>query len=342
MASNQVVVTVEDEFGKEVKRVTTSFPGQHKFDNLPPGEYKAYVYFPDGRKVEAEGDDTLPNGGTLKVFLSERRIHLPTSTSPPKRPLPKLEERPPWKAIVSFTAGASFLSNFGGAEPLIREIVRQLADDVPPPRSSTPNQPRSNPQPRNPHSQARYNRLFSPSVEARLRACIQSNFVRLSGIPTLSNLLKSLSWEREPSGEFERQLILAYRRVKQLQTTLKKCDPTLIPEILVAQEKIAASDPQSPNDIAEVGEGLSGSELQATVIVIGPLVNLRAGPSTHHIILEQVRYGTTLIIDQATLASLSQSERLSIEQGTGWLPVLLLDGRRGHIYSLYVTAQTSP
>jgi hypothetical protein len=167
---------------------------------------------------------------------------------------------------------------------------------------------------------------------------MESNFVRLSGIPTLSSLLASLSPEIEPAGEFERELILAYTRVQQLRAVLEDCDLELIQEILAAREEVAASDPSVQNAMGGISERASTPPSQITVFVVGKLVNIRAGPSLNHTILEQVPYGTILIIDQATLASLPPSEKNFIEQGSGWLPIFLPDGRRGYIYSLYVTS----
>lgn len=337
MTNNQALFTLEDASGKEVRRTTVQLPAEYTFYDVKPGRYKAYVIYSDGEKLEAKPKDgkELDNATAMDVWVSANWSHsggngggeVKKTVSPP--------DRLPLKAIICSAIGISLLSHFGGAEPLIREISKQLVDDLPSPRSSQRTQPRNDSQSRNPQSQIPYSRLFSPSVETRLRACIQSNFVRLSEIPTLSGLLETLSWEREPSGEFERQLIIAYTKVQQLQAMFEECDLTLVQEILAAQQEVATSDFQFQEAVIGIGEAALDPQAQAAVVVVGELVNIRVGPNDA--ILWQVSYGTTLLIDQETLALLSSSERLAIKERRGWLPIFIPGGRRGYIFSLYIS-----
>lgn len=246
----------------------------------------------------------------------------------------KTKEKPPVKFIVASATGAALMSNFGASGPLLREISRQVITQEPsravqssPSRSSSQSQrgQTNNPQTSSRRSGFPYNKTFSPEVERRLRQCIQANIVTLSRVPTLSGLLESLSWEREPEGEFERQVIFLYSRVQELRGVIEDCDFTLVQEILEAQERVNNDNPEE------------------TILVIGELVNVRVGPSSNNAVLAQVPFCTLLRIDLERTAALSQDQRLAIDQGMGWRPVVLADGRRGYIYSLYTgNSRVSP
>lgn len=246
----------------------------------------------------------------------------------------KTSDKPPVKLIVVSATGAALMSNFGASGPLLQELSRQVTRQEPvrtlqrspSSSSSRPQQSQSgnpNTSPRSPRTS--YNNAFSPEVERRLRQCIQTNIVTLSRVPTLSGLLESLSWEREPGGEFERQVIFLYSRVQELRGVIENCDLTLAQEILEAEERV------------------SNTSSEETVLVVGELVNVRVGPRPNDAVLAQVPYCTLLRIDLERTDALLPAQRLAINQGVGWQPVVLADGRRGYVYSLYIsTPNESP
>jgi uncharacterized protein YgiM (DUF1202 family) len=63
---------------------------------------------------------------------------------------------------------------------------------------------------------------------------------------------------------------------------------------------------------------------------------VRAGQSLDYEVIGQIPYGTIVQVDTFTIAKFSQQQLLAIERNEGWYPVILSDGRKGYIYSLYV------
>ncbi|MEL6353998.1 MAG: SH3 domain-containing protein [Cyanobacteria bacterium J06627_28] len=72
----------------------------------------------------------------------------------------------------------------------------------------------------------------------------------------------------------------------------------------------------------------------------GALVNIREGASAETAILGQVSEGTILRVDRDTVETLSDNQKIAIDQRKGWQPVLLSKDRRGYIYSLYLRPQS--
>jgi hypothetical protein len=159
-----------------------------------------------------------------------------------------------------------------------------------------------------------------PEVESNLRQCLKKNLKRLLNIPSLSDLIESLNDDKEnPKSEFQEQTILLYKRVKELQATIEDCDPTLI------QELITADNQQT-----------SQSQSQSTVMIEGETVNVRAGQGLNYEVIARLAYGTVVEVDVITFSKLSEQQQLAIKKGEGWYPIIIPDGRKGYIYSLYI------
>ncbi|MCY7392128.1 MAG: SH3 domain-containing protein, partial [Leptolyngbyaceae cyanobacterium CAN_BIN12] len=126
----------------------------------------------------------------------------------------------------------------------------------------------------NPNDQ--YGLVLSPQVEARLRECLQENLKKLLGISSLSELIESLNKDTQDSrSRFQLQIIYSYKRVQELRKTIEECDSTLIREIMAAEER-QADQVQS----------------QATLRIVGEVVNIRAEPSLDGEVIRQVSSDT--------------------------------------------------
>jgi hypothetical protein len=233
----------------------------------------------------------------------------------------KASPRPPFRAIVGFALGITLTGSFGGLEPLFQQTLRQISS---PPQSQTSDQSRLS------SNQSRFNdassssqNIFSTEIKTRLKECIKANIIELSGIPTLSEFLASISWEVEPAGEFEYQLIQLYTRVQQLRAAIARCDPTLIQEILDAQEQVANTEAWA------IIHNQASIEEDWTVII--PLADIRQGPGEEYFLLYQAPFGTLLKIDQEAAALLLNPSISDPFQYIIWLPVNLSNGSTGYV-----------
>ena len=153
---------------------------------------------------------------------------------------------------------------------------------------------------------------FELNVSERLRQCIESNITEFLGIPTMSGLLESLSFEVEPSSEFEYQLIMLYTRVQKLRDLIKSCDPSLIIDILEAGQ-----------DNALIEE----------FVVIKDFTYIRAGPHELDPILVSVDFGTTLILDQERYEFILEEQKALLAEGIGWIPVFQPMNGQGFVWA---------
>lgn len=321
---SEVTIVLEDESGREVDRGTASIPGQYTFHVNSPGRYKVYLLLKDQAKLEVKPESrstSFKGPGRIDVHLDTKDYIRLLKVGVPKISVPQKGEdlssdRPPHEAIISSAIGLALMSNLGGATPFFEEISKQLIN---PDRSNFPQEARQSgarqlgnqDSSSNAPQRQRYNNL-STEIESRMRNCIQSNLIRLLEVPTLASYLESFSWRDEPDNELERQLLFLYTNFNAVRNAIEECDPTLIQQINSAEKR------------------------ESTVTVIGNLVNIRSGSGTSFSVISQVRYGTILVVDLETEISLSFLDLLAIEQGNGWQPILLSDGRRGYIFSLYI------
>ena len=143
----------------------------------------------------------------------------------------------------------------------------------------------------------------------------------IMSVSQLSELIESLNKDTQDSrSRFQLQIIYSYKRIQELRKTIEECDSTLIREIMAAEER-QANQVQS----------------QATLRVVGEVVNIRAEPSLDSEVIRQVSSDTIVQPDTKMLAELSDSQRLAITAGEGWYPIILPDGEKGYISSLYVS-----
>lgn len=284
------------------------------FDLVPPGEYTVSGLFLDGSRTLDLDDSFFPPDNSRTYYLQGSGISTSTSiSSRTQSPSGAIRSKPPAKAIAGFAVSAALASNFGGATPLVKEISNTLFRSQQAQSASI--------------QQAAGSQLskktFSSRVEAQLKACVKNNAIYFAEIPTLVKLLKSASWERDSDNEFDHLLIDLYADYQQLRIAIDRCDPMLAQEVLVAKAKAVDSD----ETIA--------------AFVTGSMVNVRVAPSISSRVIEPLPYGTSVLLDQSTMAILSEDQRLAISQGRGWQPIILPTGESGYIYSLYVRAVES-
>lgn len=289
-----VKASLKNDAGKEIANAIINVPNNYTFTDLPAGKYTVTYIAPEGYTFTTPNPShyTLTSDkNTLKVTVGLNDISpsLPTAIIP--------------LAVLSLVLLANLPlveSFFSPKEPpsLKQEQVANKSS------------PRDN----------RFRNKLSPEVESRLRWCLKKNLKNLLNIPSLSSLIELLNNEEENTKtEFQEQAILLYKRVKELRATIEDCDPTLIQEI------IAAEDNQNGQ-----------RQPQSTVIVMAKMVNVRAGQSLDYEVIGQIQYGTIVQVDTFTFTKLSQQQLLAIERNEGWYPVILSDGRKGYIYSLYI------
>lgn len=305
-----VVVTLTDKHGKVVRQGTIDHPSDScTFQEVPPGEYTASGVYTDGSKTGSRRTYITPNK-SITYYLKDLQ---PKGWVGSKEPTAK----PPLKTILSAAAAIALASNCQGAEPLVRDISERLLDS---PSTQSPTLRNTDARVTQRASNNSYDTAFPPNVAVQLKQCIRNNIEQLTDIPTLPRLLELISWETEPSDEFEREMIHLYARYEQFQATIELCDPTLVPQIFAARERTAISD------------------TDAKVFVIGDMVNVRSAASASSRIIVQLPYGTPLLVNQGVSASLSEEKKLAISRGAGWQPVILSDGQAGYIFSGLISA----
>lgn len=310
-----LTVTLKAQRGKVIGQQTiNSQTDTCTFKAVPPGRYTVSGAFADGsRTADISANFSQPTNATY--FLDNLVLSAPTSTH--DQPSSTVKSKPPLQLILTSSIAISLASNFGGVKPLFKEIANRLSEPQQAQSISTEGAAKSQSNPGN--SQTSYRNAFSARVEAQLRTCVENNFTNFAQIPTLTKLLKAASWDREAEGEFERQLIDLYADVQQLRIAINRCDPELTQEVFAARARI------------------EDSEASQTAFVIGEVVNVRAGPTTDSEILMQLPYGTSVLIDQETSATMLEDQRIEIGQGVGWQPILLSNNETGYIYSGYIS-----
>jgi hypothetical protein len=206
---------------------------------------------------------------------------------------------PPLIPILGFAVGATLVGNMVGVESILQNALRQPSRSV----QEEPDFPRNS---NNVSQPQRVNlpqqRVFSTEVSSRLQTCIQDRLVELSGVPTLTGFLESVSFEREADSEFEYQLMVLYTRVQQLRAAIESCDLTLIQEIAAARQQF-----------------LSDEQLA----VIQESATIRSSPGSDGFPISEVPFGTLLDINYEVFNSLPQEEREILLQGQGQMPVLV-------------------
>jgi len=288
-----VKVSLKNETGKEIANATISVPNSHTFFDLSAGKYTVTYISPEGYRFTEPNPShhTLNDKGSIKVTIELKDISppLPIAIIP--------------LAVLSMVS----LANLSLVERFFSPNKSPVLEQE---QIATQSSPRDN----------RFADKLTPEVESRLRRCLKENLKNLLNIPSLSSLIELLNNEEENSKtEFQQQAILLYKRVKELRATIEDCDPTLIQEI------IAAEDNQNRQ-----------RQPQSTVMVMAKMVNVRAGQGLDYEVIAQIAYGTVVQVNVITFAKLSEQQQLAIKKGEGWYPIIIPDGRKGYIYSLYI------
>jgi hypothetical protein len=310
-----VKVILKNEAGKEIANVVIQVPGSKKFDNLSAGKYTVTCIPPSGYKYISPNPSYQTITGSAGGF--ELRIGLQNvnsiSTPPNEKEKPpktsKKEEslNPSIGTITLAAIGMTILGNVSTSANL-----SSLAPD----RSSTEKQAQSSPQKTSVVRKENIEGQRSPEVDVKLKECIQGNIQRLSGIPSLSGLLEYLSNEENSSVEFRMKIIPLYKNIEELYATIDECDPTMIQKLLdLENQKI------SDKKITIVGAAI---------------VNVRSDSNLEAKVIEHLTEGNTVHSDEQSFTNLSQQQKSLIANGVGWYPVILLDNRKGYIYSRYI------
>lgn len=301
-----VKLSLRNEASKEINSTIINVPpGSHEFHNLPPGKYtvtctsevEVKFLFENPIKCTLTGEKNTFPVQLFKVGNGlDNRVGEPSCLGP--------------ETIIPLAAiSIALLGNLG--------LVENFTPLFSPPEivQSEQRQSLSGSRSRNPD-----NRLSS-EVEARLRQCLEENIKNLLGIPSLSDLVESLNDEENPNNEIQVQVRALYARVQQLRKTIEDCDPTIIQELIVTEDR---TDEQSQ------------FHCETTMVIVGDVVNVRASPSLNSEVIGQVLYGTCVQVDTFAKAYFSGQQRLVVA-GEGWYPIVLPDGRRGYIDSRYMS-----
>lgn len=304
-----VKVSLKNAAGKEISNAIINIPNSHEFHNIPYGKYIASCTAPENIRLTPANlyYDCTKQINTIIVTITLENI-APSGTSPTKEETTNT----PVGLIILAALSAVLLANLS----LVEDFFSSLFPPPKKPANTKIEQPPSKPTPR---GESRSYEL-PPEVKSNLRQCLQKNLKRLLNIPSLSDLIESLNDDKENSkSEFQEQTILLYKRVKELRATIEDCDPTLI------QELITADNQQT-----------SQSQSQSTVMIEGDTVNVRAGQGLNYEVIARLANGTVVQVDVITFSKLSEQQLLAIKRGEGWYPIIMSDGRKGYIYSLYI------
>ncbi len=290
---------------------------------LEHDDYKSQIRVGSNCKEEATEED-INSRSHENESNNKDKNELENSISDVKQPL---EEKPLPVPELVLLAGVSIalLGNF----TLFEDFYSQLIPDQPPPPTQRQIPSES---PRNPNNRNR-NEL-PPEVAKKLRDCLQENIKSLVGVPGLSDLIDSLISENESSiTETQKQIRFLYNKVQQLRKTIEDCDPSLIKELIEADQRDDQENKQEQENEREQEQ----FECRDSVIVIGGLVNVRVRPTSDSEVIAQALYGTCLQIDTQAFIYLSEDRRQAIVPCECWYPVILPDGMRGYIYSRYAS-----
>lgn len=318
-----VELIIRDLSDKEVDRATIVVPpGKYKFTGLSPGDYSVKCILPRGAYFGGNNPwkQHARKDGVLAVNITGRIHGIPQIDGPPPPPPPPPDRPPPLPEAIAVTAASLVLmGNIALFEDFVLEdFISSLRPNRTAPTEQT--QPPSESELRDPR-----NRL-SPAVEKRLWDCLKANVKRIAGVPDLTELFQTLTENNESlNTEFQLEVRQLYKKVKQLRSLIEECDPTLIEELMKADEKIVEErQEQSPD------------ECNHTATIVGRLVNVRAFPSSDSEVIAQFAYGSCIQLDIDTLNSFSDEQRSDAESGKGWYPIILPDGGRGYVYSRYI------
>lgn len=302
-----VKVSLKNAAGKEISNAIINVPDSHEFHNIPYGKYIASCTALDNSRLTPPNlyYDCTKEMNTIKVTITLENI-APSRTSPTKEEL----TNPSIGLIILAALSAVLLANLSMVEDFFSSTKGSTKAEM---RQSSSKQPVK-------EKGKSYINELPPEVESKLRQCFKKNLKRLLNIPSLSDLIESLNDDKENSkSEFQEQTILLYKRVKELRATIEDCDPTLIQEIIIADNQENTQ-----------------SQSQSTVMLEAKTVNVRAGQGLDYEVIAKISYGTVVQVDIITFAKLSEQQLLAINRGEGWYPIILPDGRKGYIYSLYV------
>ena len=304
-----VKVTLKSEAGQEITSAIVNAPGSHKFYDLPVGKYTVIFTPPDGFKFLSPNPSyhtLLSEKNTLEVTIGLKDISANGTSSPLGD-----SSKPPLGLITLAAVSIALLGNLSLVEDFFSSFsaTKRLQSGQMPSSQESSSRSTNN----------RYVDELPPEVEAQLKQCLKESLKRLLPISSLSDLVEALNDEENSKTEFQSQVILLYKRVKELRSTIEDCDPTLIQEIIAAENRVA-----------------NQGQFRNRVMITEELVNVRTGPSIESEVIEQLPYGTTVQAYFQAFTYLSDQQRSAIVRGVGWYPVILSDERHGYIYSLYI------
>lgn len=369
-----VKVTLQDEQGNVVASATVMAPGSHTFKDLTPGAtYQVQFSAPAPYQVKPPNPDryTLKNDqNAVKITVGLDCIIVPDPAIEGLSLLKKDDS-------IRDSGDPSNLSVVLASAAVIGLSVAVLADisgfvmvrsPVPSPAPSF--QIRSqvsdrfaNVTDRSTNRVTRGDRRLPRDLEERLQKCLEEAFKSQS---ELLQQLEETGLSLDPAAlvplllgvEQEEPTDPAIELIQKLKGAIEECDPSLIEEILEAEQENADSPPFTEasqatgtqygiepstainccvcadgrlvaqlKDCPESDAGSVTNEYLITanqIWIIGSDVNVRAAPHLNSPIVAQISKGVVAV--DRTSATVE-----------GWLPIILPDGQRGYISTQFVS-----
>ena len=307
-----VKVVLSNEQGQDVGEATINAPGIHDFANMPVGKYKV-TFTPLGEfKFVGENPKTFiaRECGCLLVTVSMENIDTGNGSKNDKGNLIKPVLIPAISVALMAFLEPSFIS-------------------CAVPSSSLRNQPKITPRPirktsgnlTNPSSQRPINpNQFIPGFSKRLETCILENLKSLLDFPGLYEVVLPVLDKDIENDEFVSHIIYLYEKYDQVRLVLEDCDISSVEQLI--------------EDADEQSETINTSMY---VLITGNDVNIRNESNLDGRIISQASNGDTFLLNTVEFYTLSNRNRVDIISSKGWYPIILSDGRKGYIYSLYGT-----
>lgn len=305
-------ITVEailtDSKNEEIDRATIDSPGRHRFRDIKPGKYTITLITPEKIEVVLLRKP--------EVTVTEERYSIAVSI---------------WQKLLSNQLRADVWIEgirAGCLQRLIATIAGIGSLLYFSPSACSPGLD-SRSVPRTP---VQSNSIQPPSdASIELTECLRDNLVTVSQVVTPDDFtdieaiakftLSGVEGENSEAIGSAIDLYEKYQRVRDFAENF--CDASLLASLTEIEDSNSVSDQTS-----RLGT------FQSQIFIDGEDVNVRSVPSLNGSTVATLSY-ENVTLDAERFNRLSAEEKISIQHGDGWYPIITSRGIRGYVYSQY-------
>ncbi|MGJ3250446.1 MAG: SH3 domain-containing protein [Elainellaceae cyanobacterium] len=345
-----IQIVLKNAEGEEIKSGSVSIPGWKKFFDLPSGRYTIKFIFPESISLEfiretfvyimpSKGFIGWLNRDSLSITVEQKflevcfclkaentNIEIIVKLVEPNGiriyVITKLPDKIPFLQAMLVITGIILLGHqFFVSDSLIPLSSDQFEQNL-----------RYANQSRRLNTNIKDGDELPEDVKDRLKQCIDDNLQAALEIPSIIDAVYTLAPEEAYSDEFLILVVELYEIDQSVRAFIEECDLTSIFE--------DDENDSNGSDTITSTHLIDAAPFQSSVMIVGEAVNIRTDPNLDGEVIGQVS-NEVVRVDIQTLNHFSEQQRLAILEGNGWLPIILSNGQRGYIYSLFMEREQS-